>query len=137
MNNFHPDRNYYKPIDKKTNLVKRCVGIPGDSLEVRNGFVYINGKKNVLPDRAHLQFSYYVQPKTSQFDPQFMATRYDITDMFWIINNKNTYEFRAISNEALEKFKNNPNVVSITPIKAEEGERDPGIFPHDPEYKWN
>ncbi len=31
MNDFHPDRNYYKPIDKKTNLVKRCVGIAGDS----------------------------------------------------------------------------------------------------------
>ena len=41
MNDFHPDRNYYKPIDKKTNLVKRCVGIAGDSLEVRNGYVYI------------------------------------------------------------------------------------------------
>ena len=27
MNNFRPDRNYYKPIDKKTNLVKRCVAI--------------------------------------------------------------------------------------------------------------
>ena len=46
MNNFRPDRNYYKPIDKKTNLVKRCVGVPGDSLEIRNGYVYINGKKN-------------------------------------------------------------------------------------------
>lgn len=45
MNNFHPDRNYYKPIDKKTNLVKRCVGVPGDSLEVRDGYIYINGKK--------------------------------------------------------------------------------------------
>ena len=137
MNDFHPDRNYYKPIDKKTNLVKRCVGIPGDSLEVRNGYVYINGKKNVLPDRAHLQFSYYVQPKTSRFDPMFLANRYDITDAFGIINNNNTYEFRAISDEALEKFKNNPNVVSITPIKAEKGERDPGIFPHDPQYNWN
>ena len=58
MNDFRPDRNYYKPIDKKTNLVKRCVGVPGDSLEVRNGYVYINGVKNELPDRAALQFSY-------------------------------------------------------------------------------
>ncbi|MCH9659893.1 MAG: signal peptidase I, partial [Bacteroidetes bacterium] len=41
-----------KPIDKKSNYVKRCVGIPGDSLEVRDGYVYINGKQNQLPDRA-------------------------------------------------------------------------------------
>jgi len=50
----------YKPVDKKTNYVKRCVGIAGDTLELRNGFVYINGKKNKLPDRAKLQFYYKV-----------------------------------------------------------------------------
>ena len=45
------DKKYYKPIDKKTNYVKRCVGIPGDSLEVRSGYVYINGNKiNYLID---------------------------------------------------------------------------------------
>ncbi|MCB4799468.1 signal peptidase I [Neotamlana laminarinivorans] len=137
MNNFHPDRNYYKPIDKKTNLVKRCVGVAGDTLEVRDGFVYINGKKNELPDRAHLQFSYFVQPKTSQFNPKFLKDRYDITDGFTIINNQNTYYFSAISDEALAKFKNNPNVVSITPNIKEKGMRDPGIFPHDPNYNWN
>ena len=63
MNNFHPDRNYYKPIDKKTNLVKRCVGIPGDSLEIRDGYVFINGQKNVLPDRSKLQFYHYIHSK--------------------------------------------------------------------------
>ncbi|MBJ6366964.1 signal peptidase I [Snuella sedimenti] len=137
MNNFHPNRNYYKPIDKKTNLVKRCVGIPGDSLEIRNGYVYINGKQNELPDRAHLQFSYYVQPKTNQFNPKFLANRYDITDRFQIINNQNTYYFSAISDEALAKFKNHPNVASIMPVKQEKGVRDPSLFPHDPNYKWN
>ncbi|TWO32555.1 signal peptidase I [Seonamhaeicola sediminis] len=137
MNNFHPDRNYYKPIDKKTNLVKRCVGIPGDTLEVRDGYVYINGEQNVLPDRAHLQFSYLVQPKTHQFNPEIMKKRYDITDGFGIINNNNTYLFSAISDEALSKFKNHPNVGGITPNKQPKGERDSEIFPHDPNYTWN
>ena len=137
MNDFHPDRNYYKPIDKKTNLVKRCVGVAGDSLEVRDGFVYINGKKNVLPDRAHLQFSYYVQPKTSQFNPLYLKERYDITDGFGIINQNNTYYFSAISDEALAQFKNNPNVVSITPAKAIKGEPNSSIFPHNPDFNWN
>ncbi|MDU8886553.1 signal peptidase I [Yeosuana sp. MJ-SS3] len=137
MNDFNPNRNYYKPIDKKTNLVKRCVGIPGDSLEVRDGYVYINGEKNELPDRAHLQFSYFVQPKSTQFDPRFLKERYDITDNFGIINNQNTYYFSAISDEALAKFKNNPNVVSITPNIKEKGVRDSNIFPHNPNYNWN
>ena len=137
MNNFNPNRNYYKPIDKKTNLVKRCVGIAGDSLEVRDGFVFINGKQNVLPDRAHLQFSYYVQPRTSQFDPKYLKERYDITDNFGIINQNNTYIFSAISDEALAQFKDNPNVVSITPAKAKKGEPNPSMFPHNPDFNWN
>ncbi|WP_299555187.1 signal peptidase I [Seonamhaeicola sp.] len=137
MNDFHPDRNYYKPIDKKTNLVKRCVGVPGDSLEIRDGYVYINGQQNELPDRAKLQFSYYVQPKTNQFSPEFLKKRYDITDNFGIINQANTYYFSAISDEALAKFKNHPNVLSITPNKREKGNRDENIFPHDPNYNWN
>ncbi len=137
MNNPNVDRNYYKPIDKKTNLVKRCVGIPGDSLEVRNGYVYINGVQNVLPDRAQLQFSYYVQPKTNTFNPRVMANRYDITDRIAIINNQNTYYFSAISDEALAKFKNHPNVASITPNIEEQGIRNNRIFPHDPNYNWN
>ena len=137
MNNPNVDRNYYKPIDKKTNLVKRCVGIAGDSLEVRNGYVFINGNQNVLPDRAQLQFSYYVQPKTNQFSPKQMYDLYGITDPFGIINQQNTYKFVAISDEALSKFKNHPNVESIIPIKEEKGARDPRIFPHNPSYNWN
>ncbi|RLD29518.1 MAG: signal peptidase I [Bacteroidetes bacterium] len=137
MNNPNVDRNYYKPIDKKTNLVKRCVGIAGDSLEVRNGYVYINGKQNVLPDRAQLQFSYYVQPKTTQFNPKQMKDMYGITDPFGIINQQNTYEFVAVSDEAISKFKNHPNVISVTPIREEKGVRDSAIFPHNPNYNWN
>jgi len=52
------NRRIRKPIDKKSNYVKRCVGIAGDSLEIRDGYVYINGVKNELPDRARLQFFY-------------------------------------------------------------------------------
>jgi len=77
MNDFRPDRNYYKPIDKKTNLVKRCVGAPGDSLEIRNGYVYINGKLNELPDRAKLQFFHTVETKSN---PQALYRKYGITE---------------------------------------------------------
>ncbi|WAC03289.1 signal peptidase I [Lacinutrix neustonica] len=65
MNDFTPDRNYYKPIDKKTNLVKRCIGIPGDTLEIKNGYAYINGKKNDLPERAKLQFFHTIKTKAN------------------------------------------------------------------------
>ena len=55
---FKKERGVKKPIDKKSNYVKRCVGIPGDSLAVIDGYVYINGKHTVLPDRAKPQYDY-------------------------------------------------------------------------------
>jgi signal peptidase I len=49
-----------KPLDKKSNYVKRCVGIAGDTLEIIGGYVYINGEKNILPDRARVKYDYKV-----------------------------------------------------------------------------
>lgn len=138
MNDFTPDRNYYKPIDKKTNLVKRCVGLPGDTLEVRNGYVYINGQKNKLPDNAKLQFSYSVKPKSRTFDPKFLAERYDITDGAYPVDRQfSSYYIPAMSDEALTAFKNHPNVAAVTVNKEPKGQPDPNIFPHAPEYPWN
>ncbi len=55
---FKREKGVIKPIDKKSNYVKRCVGLPGDSLEIRNGYVYINGEQLVLSDRAKPQYDY-------------------------------------------------------------------------------
>lgn len=55
---FKKEKGVKKPIDKKSNYVKRCVGVPGDSLAVINGFVYINGKQLQLSDRAKPQYDY-------------------------------------------------------------------------------
>lgn len=38
-----------RPVDKRENFIKRCVAIAGDTLEIRNGVVYINGKQNEIP----------------------------------------------------------------------------------------
>lgn len=137
MNDFKPDRNYYKPIDKKTNLVKRCVGIPGDTLEIIDGFVYINGERNVLPDRAKLQFSYIVRTKNSRpFNPDFLKNRYDITDRI-SRPEPQTWVFSAATDEAISRFQAHPNVASIQPFKLEKGMRTDDIFPHHPDYNWN
>ena len=49
-----------KPIDKKSNYVKRCVGAPGDSLAIIDGFVYINGEKLKLSDRAKVMNNHII-----------------------------------------------------------------------------
>ena len=47
-----------KPVDKKSNYVKRCVAIPGDTLTIEDGIIYINGKESIMPDRAKPIFGY-------------------------------------------------------------------------------
>jgi len=49
-----------KPIDKKSNYVKRCQGTPGDVLEIKDGIVHIDGKPLVLPERAKSQYEHTV-----------------------------------------------------------------------------
>lgn len=82
----------YKPVDKKTNYVKRSVGIAGDSLEIRDGYVYINGIKNDLPYRGKLQF-YYTYEAKKPIDrntyPKFLLNKgrtgvYKILTKLWI-----------------------------------------------------
>lgn len=136
----HTDKHYYKPIDKKTNYVKRCVGIAGDSLEVRNGYVYINGKQNELPDRSRLQFSYEVILKEGKgFDNsifELLKSRYDITDGIYRLNN-NKILIPAATEEAVNMFKNHPSVLKLIKNETPKGERDSGIFPRNPNYNWN
>jgi signal peptidase I len=48
----------FRPVDRRENYVKRCVGLPGDLLKVVNGQVYINGVKEKNPD--NMQYDYYV-----------------------------------------------------------------------------
>lgn len=137
VNMFYTDKKYYKPIDKKTNYVKRAVGIAGDTLEVINGYVYINGKKNQLPERAKLQFSYLVQPKKNKFNKRVMINNYDITDRFGPINSNYTYKFMGISEKSLEKLKNHTNVSWIKKDTFTKGYRDSSVFPQNPSFDWN
>lgn len=57
---FVKEQGVKKPIDKKSNYVKRCVGVAGDRLEIIDGFIHINGEQTVLPDRARPLYSHQV-----------------------------------------------------------------------------
>lgn len=49
----------YRPVDKRENYVKRCIGMPGDTIEIRNNQVYIDGEAAKNPE--NMQFNYYVE----------------------------------------------------------------------------
>ena len=140
MNDFTPNRNYYKPIDKKTNLVKRCVGIAGDTLEIIDGYVYINGNKNKLPGRAKLQFTHTGTLKPgksfSRKINQRLKTYYDITDGI-AMTSANTFTLGAATIENAEKFANHPSVQSIEKYNTPKNYIDQDAFPQDAANSWN
>ena len=51
----------HRPTDRRENYVKRCVGLPGMTLQIKNRIVYLDGKPNKEPD--NVQYTYYVKLK--------------------------------------------------------------------------
>lgn len=54
----------YRPVDRRENYVKRCMGLPGETLEVRDDDVYINGNKVDRPE--NMELNYYIQTDGTQ-----------------------------------------------------------------------
>jgi len=61
---FVREKGVIKPMDKKSNYVKRAVGMPGDVFEIKDGVVHINGEENILPYRANPLFNYKIYSKS-------------------------------------------------------------------------
>ncbi|WP_456379570.1 S26 family signal peptidase, partial [Lutibacter sp.] len=122
-----------KPIDKKSNYVKRCVGIPGDSLEIKNGYIFINGERTQLPDRAKPQYFNTVTVKDG-FNPQSLITRYGSTELGGGQNGIYTVNLTDVN---AQKLKNNPFVASVIKDLTPKGNYDSRIFPHNKQYAWS
>lgn len=58
----------YRPVDKRENYVKRCIGLPGDTIEVRNNQVYIDGVATQNPEKV--QFNYFVETDGSMLSEE-------------------------------------------------------------------
>ena len=58
----------YRPVDKRDNYVKRCVGMPGDSLKIVDNKVYINGV--LSKDMRNVQHVYYVETDGLRFNEE-------------------------------------------------------------------
>jgi signal peptidase I len=126
-NMYHPSNiRIDKPIDKKTNYVKRCVGIAGDSLEIKDGIVFINGKELILPERAKPQYSYNVAFNRNEINIEYIISELNITDGVGLIS-EDTLHFRALTFEGAERLKNFPGVKYVKRNISRIAED--GIFP--------
>ena len=128
-------RSILKPIDKKSNYVKRCQGTPGDSLQIKNGTVYINGKELILPERAKTQYSYFVTYDMNvPIDFEFLLKDIGSTDGAGFKNEaRDTLYLRALTAEGANRLRNVPGIKSVTQAISKEGESN--IFSHN--LNWN
>ena len=69
----------YRPVDRRDNYVKRCLGLPGETLQIKGGIVYIDGKP--IPEPEHVQYLHYVEtdgtPITDEFFDQVGSSKED------------------------------------------------------------
>jgi len=129
-----------RPVDKMDNYIKRCVAIPGDVLEVKNGVLFINNKEAYHPEK--MQTSYLVV--TDGYIPDSASLhKAGVYDVEYIFNrNEGNYFhdrfYASMYPEVLSKFKQLGGLVSVTPKIDSAGEFHQEIFPHaNSKFKWN
>lgn len=121
-----------RPVDKCENYIKRCVGIPGDSLEIKDGFIYINGKRQT--DYAGFQFNYEMITDGTRLSHE-MLNRMGIDDEDVQVEGRSAY--LPLTEKNLNTFKTAHFVNSLTRLTKFNGARNYRVFPHDPQYNWN
>ena len=122
----------YRPVDRRDNYVKRCIGIPGDTILIKEGTIFVNGKQ--LAENSTQQTTYNVNTNGTTINPKAFE-RLDISK-----SDQQSYSGVYIlpltrgNAEALAKFS---NVTAVKPFFLRTGEFSPYIFPYSKILKWN
>lgn len=69
----YPMEDHY-PVDKREHYVKRCVALPGDLMEIRNGNILIDGEESPMPAGVQKQGQYFVRTKGQLSTSKFKET---------------------------------------------------------------
>ena len=118
----------YRPVDRRENYVKRCVGLPGNTLEIKDKVIYIDGVAMKQP--KDVQFNYYVQ--LNQPIPESLRRELDISaeDLTRL------YQTNALplTQETYEKLKENSKLVNRIEVIKESNSM--GIYPLNGNTGW-
>jgi signal peptidase I len=128
-------RSYHivdRPVDRRDNYIKRCVAVSGDSLEVRDGIVYINGISQ--PEFKGVQYEYLIQTNGQPLNPRLMS-KYGVGEEYLGIQNNPKYYF-PLSKTMAEKIKKElPNIVRVE--RQVYSTPDYQTFPHSQKFSWS
>ncbi len=122
-----------RPVDKEDNYVKRCVAVAGDTLEIRRGDLYINGKK--VPEFPEQQYNYIVYTNGTPINPRTLEKmgiyRSDIYRM------GSAEYILPLTKANVEKIRGFSIVRAVQRVEQPAGRYAYYIFPHSPDYPWN
>ena len=106
---FVKEKGVIKPRDKKSNYVKRAIGVPGDSLEIKNGVVYLNGQENKLPERAKPLFTYKIFSKDGVSSSKLKNLEIDGFIRRFVIRNLSQESYNSLKDYILSISNTNEN----------------------------
>ena len=135
----YPAETLGRPIDKKENYVKRCVGIPGDKIEIIEAQLMVNDAPQEEPEGMKKQWEYNVSTKGTGLNLERLYEKYDITESGYG-RNRSEYNMR-LTNESRDALKTFSNVSKVEKRITPFGFYASYIFPNDTtfnmKHKWN
>ncbi len=120
----------YRPVDRRDNYVKRCIGLPGENLQIKGGIIYINGR--ALPEPKNVQYFYYVHTDgTPISDDLFDDLGISLEDRH---GEAPDYAL-PLTAEMLARLKAQPWVLNVVRSQVDPSEADI-TYPLDANYGW-
>lgn len=122
-----------RPVDKRENYIKRCVGIPGDELKMESGQLFVNGKpQQHFPGMQH---DYSIKTNGTSLNPKALE-KLKIAEDDRGVYSSEQYIF-PLTDENAVKIKEFTNVTAVEKIVDEPGKWDTQIFPSHQNFQWN
>jgi len=122
----------YRPVDKRENYIKRCIAIPGDSLKIVNGQVFVNGKaEKEIPG---IQYKYLINIQGNSLNSSAME-KLDITPED--IEGSGSRMVLSLTSEKYKVLDAMKFITSKERVTWPKEDRDPNIFPSNDQYTWN
>lgn len=125
---FNYPAEWDRPSDMKIFYVKRCIGLPGDSLLIQDKQIFINGKP--LPQPAGVQTSFFI--KTDQVIHQRVFRRLEIDEVTQVPGG---YEINA-EEENARKLESFDFIQQVEEIKYELHSMGSAVYPHQDSLGW-
>ncbi len=117
-----------RPADRRENYVKRCVGLPGQTLQIKNHIVYLDGKANKEPE--NVQYTYYVRLKQSlpeELMEELGISMEDLTSL-------NTVGYLPLTKHAVEVLQGRKDLVESIRLNTDANELE--IYPLNGNKHW-